>query len=100
MLRPLAPNERRRDPAYRVPWAVVFAADRRHVRARNDSADTLSRVVVTLLGDGELLLPHAALVPPGGAVEFAFPADAAPERAVALLAWTIEGEEYLYRVAR
>ena len=100
MLRVIDPEERPPHAAYLVPWHVTFDAERRRVVVRNDGADVLTGVIVTLLGTGELLLPHAMLVAPRECVAFCFPAHAPPESAVALLAWTIRGEEYLYRLPR
>ena len=100
MLRVIEHNEHPRGDAYQLPWNVSFDADRRCVAARNDGAEALTRVMVTLLRTGELLLPHALLVAPGDAVGFTLPEHVPRVRAVALLAWTINGEEYLYRVAR
>ena len=100
MLRVVDPDEIPPETAYLVPWHLSFDAERYRVVARNEGADILSRVMVTLLGTGEMLVRHALLVVPGDAVTFSFPAHAPRESAVALLAWTTQREEYLYRVAR
>lgn len=99
MLRIIDPDEHPAQIAYRVPWHIE-PHSRRGVILTNAGTEEVTGVLVTHLATGLLLTPHAHRLAPGDRLEVIFPQGVRLESAVALVAWSHAGAEYIYRVCR